>query len=641
MTTEVRAKLTLEDEASASLANIKDGIEGAAQAEKKAQGGLVEYARSFREVYEAGRYALDTIKGVAEALTGNATQGEVADHALAGLVSTVQGIPWQEALSGAQSFGDELDNLAKRTGTATGDVEAGFHALAEEIGASKAGITSAKFQIESLSEIGGALGKSVEGMAREVGFMGEGMLRTKGQMFQLLQSVGVFSSSAKKAKEEWAKLDENDRTVKLEEGLQRIAHNVAQMPKTFQQTKTSLAAMVDIAKEKIGEPLIESLAPFVKDLTDLIHDELPTFVSIAKTVADLLHPLFTMIKGVLVYWVANKVFTVGAGLAGAVGKAGGAVVSEAAKGGISGLAGAGVSGLAGLIGPQGAFGLLSVSAFALVESIKGLVSVLNNSEESTANMTAMSEALHRAARSGADALRQQSRATLENIDAMRKLGTLREHEAAMLRIEVELLDTLNKKREVEQALARGAAARAAGDAMLEAMGEFRAAFDNMNDAIATDAVDKAAVIAETGQDWVAAYNFAQEKHDQGLTTYLLTVLEGSKELQGALLQSGDTITGGMSTLADNILKATDLLGSRLHEGIGLDPKFTSGYSKRLPGSGGKAPSSSVFGGPTNITIKQEFREQDPDRIALVFRRDLMKAAERRYSAASPFGTSGG
>jgi hypothetical protein len=44
------------------------------------------------------------------------------------------------------------------------------------------------------------------------------------------------------------------------------------------------------------------------------------------------------------------------------------------------------------------------------------------------------------------------------------------------------------------------------------------------------------------------------------------------------------------------------------------------------------PAVMQFNGGQTFNIKQDFRDQDPDRIAVVFKRDMMRAAESRLQA---------
>ena len=54
---------------------------------------------------------------------------------------------------------------------------------------------------------------------------------------------------------------------------------------------------------------------------------------------------------------------------------------------------------------------------------------------------------------------------------------------------------------------------------------------------------------------------------------------------------------------------------------------------------GIKPQAGVNIGVANFHIKQDFRDQDPDRIALVFKKDIGQAAVSRTASrvATPFG----
>lgn len=629
---EIRTRLVVEDATTDPLNEIADAFEGTDAAAEHAKGGLREFAKGFRDIYEGGRYAVEMVKGFSEFLTGAAAEGQVADTSLATLMSTVQGIPWQAAMEGAQKLGDELDDLGRRTGVATGDIEAGFHALVEVAGATADGVATARAEAEALATISGAMGTSVEGAAREIAFMGEGMLKTKGSMFQLLQSTGVFGSDIKKAKEEWAALSEESRMAKLEEGIAKVAKKAAEMPATFAQTKTSLADVIEMAREKIGEPLIEAITPVLKDLADFIADHLPQMVELAKDFASILHPLFTFMKAVLVYWVANKASMVVMNAAsGVAGMAGGAIGTafQAAGGGLGGA----LSGGAAMLGPQGAMGLLAVSAYALTEAIGALKDSLDNTKDSIATQKAMEESLATASKMGSRALFDQIQAMEKQTNELHRLGQMRAEEAIhMDKTIAQYRVQLRQMQELDQASAKAARIEREQQfaGMADAKKKLEFALKNLDAAINDKSWDTAASVQNASETWVTAFNFATKTHDAASQQYLLGILAQSQNLQQGLLKSGLEIEGGLASFADAIQQAGASFVNQISPDIF---KAASGHGKVLP-------SGSMFGGPTTINVKQEFRNEDPDRIAVVFQRDLQRAAERRYQATTgtPFGT---
>ena len=634
--TEVRAHLVVDTaNAGQALAGVSDGFEKADKAEKNAQRGLVEIARNFRDLYEGGRYAVDMLKGFYTALTSAAASGDTADHSIAALSVAVQGIPWSEAMSGAQRLGDELDSVAQRAGVAGSDLEAAFRVLTETKGATAGGIALARHEVEQMATIGGHLGKSVEGIAREVGFMEEGMLRTRGQMFQLLQSTGIFNSDVKKAKEEWAALSEGGRAVKLQQALGQLATKFEDLPKSFKQTEMSFASIIDLAKEKVGEPFLEALKPFLIELTQFVSKAMPTMVEIAKSVASILGPLFTMIKGVLVYWVANKAAMAVTQGAGAASK-----ITEGAIGALSSgssVAAGGLSGAAAGLGTAGAVGLLATSATLLYDSISGLVDVLDNVEEKEKNHKAMLVSLEKASQGSSKAFKEHSEILRRNAEEMVRNNELRAEDVKLLAQTAAALQKNVILREREQNIEEARALGSEREKVYEPMRAMQDAMDEYNKALVMHAVDQQAVLGEAVKAWLAAYNaFSEGAGEANVVVHneALKVLAGSKELQAALIKSGGDIGEGMQDFKRRLEAESSEFGDKHPPG-----SFTTVIEGIKGMAGKKLPTASMFG-PTTINIKQEFREQDPDRIALVLRKDLQRAAERRYGAMSPFGTSG-
>lgn len=129
---------------------------------------------------------------------------------------------------------------------------------------------------------------------------------------------------------------------------------------------------------------------------------------------------------------------------------------------------------------------------------------------------------------------------------------------------------------------------------------------------------------------IAGYNAAILAHDQATATYYANILAGDTELQKAFQESGAKIEGGLGGLALSITSGTTSFVQSLID-IG------GSFADKKP----EPPKVSLSGGgPVTINIKQDYRDQDPDRVAVVFQRDLEKAAYRRLSSmnTTPFGT---
>jgi hypothetical protein len=123
------------------------------------------------------------------------------------------------------------------------------------------------------------------------------------------------------------------------------------------------------------------------------------------------------------------------------------------------------------------------------------------------------------------------------------------------------------------------------------------------------AVDQSTLTGDTTA-FVQAYNDALAAKDTAMLQVLKEDLEQSSILQSQMGLAADKISGGFEKMGE-VLGVNESVKERL-----------------LMMYGDKAPKPDKvlanFNGP--ITIKQDFRDQDPDRVAVVFRREMERSA---------------
>ena len=130
------------------------------------------------------------------------------------------------------------------------------------------------------------------------------------------------------------------------------------------------------------------------------------------------------------------------------------------------------------------------------------------------------------------------------------------------------------------------------------------------------------------QEWILlnAYNQAMQAGNKELALLAAKTIAGGDLVSQALLGANQQIEGGLGAMADML----DAAGS---EFAGIAGKL------RAKAAVPAAPKIVMTGGQT-FNLKQDFRDKDPDKIAVVFRRDVGRVIERRASArySGPFGT---
>ncbi len=136
-------------------------------------------------------------------------------------------------------------------------------------------------------------------------------------------------------------------------------------------------------------------------------------------------------------------------------------------------------------------------------------------------------------------------------------------------------------------------------------------------------IDASATAEDQAGYWIAIYNKAEKEHNAALMDYATTVLVGSDMLQASMLTSSDEITGGLDAFADKIATKSASFAAELHDKAKSDLANAKKASMTV---------NNNFSGGQTFQIKQDFRDQDPDRIAAIFQKDVLKAAEFRRGA---------
>lgn len=137
-----------------------------------------------------------------------------------------------------------------------------------------------------------------------------------------------------------------------------------------------------------------------------------------------------------------------------------------------------------------------------------------------------------------------------------------------------------------------------------------------------------AVLMDDAKKFAQLYEVAAKQNDVAAMQYVAKFLEGNVAMQNAIAKEGASIfANGVGSLLDTLK--------------GMGDKDIAQYLKdKMKPNLGKPSKTSItqnFNG--NITVKQDFRDQDPDRVAVVFKRELGKMGSSRLQSrlASPFG----
>lgn len=659
---DVRAKLVVDDASTSELKRIAQGHEQVGEEAKQSnqQVGFLQHTMAnFAAIQLSG--LIENVRQFGASFVEAASAGQDADQAIAGMISAVQGSDWASAHAQAEALGDELDEIAISAGQAGDDVGRAFNRMVEIYGATADGIAKAKEDTGSLATIANVLGKQTETIAGEFALMGEGVVKTKSQMFQLLQPTGIFGDNIKKASQLWASLTEEERARRLNFGIEQLAGQMGKANPTFHDMLTTVENIWDVTKEKLGEPVIHALVPAMQKFAATLESNLPAIEEFGKMMAvdvkawvdeastalqegfqyleshgdeirGAIVDAVSMVKEVVSFILAHKEeLAIAFGAKSALGLAGG--VANAIGGtGVPGMIGKGVGALysAGAGGAE-VFGRsatgLAGGGFAVGAGLLAVTSILAAAEqayrlqaESAADtrndFVAIKEGMERMAATSTEWTEQEVRAfevmRANLLDAAVALGedvgaaaqyatALEEQTKAHVRNAEAMRDFQQIANDIQ----------AAQDAGIES-------FDAATGAFVAAADSEAAM--QAAQQFAQAFTAAQTTHDQSSMNYLAHILSGSKALTSAFLSSASLTDQGWAALADSI----EAGGSQFADIAKMFRDQIGGaqVNKKL-----EMKQNFNFGAGS-VSVKQDFRNENPDNIALIFKRDLAGGANR-------------
>lgn len=672
---ELRARLRITDESGEALRRAAGEVEHVSHEadEAKEHMGFLEHAMSNFAAIELGEVVAHVREMGAEFLHA-ADEADAADQAVGALIATAQDRGFADARQEAGQLREELDKVAIDAHQATSAVSGAFQQMLEITGATEQGVEKASDATNQLSQIATLLGKDVSDVAGEFSMMSEGVVRTRGQLFHLLNTTGIFGDKIKKASAGWATLTEEERARRLTYALEQLSKNAEEAEPTFAQVRTTISDIVEQIEEGLGRPLLDAINPEMRRFAEELRRGLPAIeefgkemsVDVARWVheaAEAVQEGFDYLRShgkeihddiVEAVGAAKKVvefildhkeaIAIAFGAKAGLGIAGG-LAKTAVESPLGGLLGKGLGGILTSGAQAGAFGVKGVAGAGLAGGATAAAALawyeagtqLAKLWDETAGDTRQT---FDAVREGMkDMAGENTKWTDVEVDAFQRMR------ANLLESAQYLGEDVGAAVQFADALERSHAAHVKNMEFVDSLEQMSHSFEvialsaQMGIDSAKTAAEQAAAIKEQqefesggGAQIVEQFSSGFEQlmaaHDTAAQQYVAHLLAGSKNLFASFLQSAqmsdegfralaDAVEAGGSEFADQAKAIRDLIGSKEHQ------KMQVHFN--MPGA--------------HITVQQDFRDQDPDNVALVFKRDLVHAAVNKLGSgfSVPFG----
>lgn len=610
---EVVIRLTVDtDRAKQDMASLGTKLK---EAETQAQASISAKTAAFagvvggmavagaQKAYELTKHYLFSV-GIAE---------EASRRAMVGTLSMIDknGASFEQLNDLAGHYRTRIEAIAVATGTASTVVTHVFDELITTSGQSSDKVLALTKDIANIGNAAGGPERLVYGF-RMLEF---GMVGARNPLVRLIMSTGTLSGGLKSVSQQLQNMDAAKRFEVAEKAVRKMSDTLKNAPQTTAQLQTSVHEFMEQVAEDVGLPIARGVFQAVKPLFDQVVARGPWIKQQAGVIGSDIGAGITGIgagyskmglfakglddivgTGGTLHTFTSQLRTVGEGLgwlAGAIQRAGQILVALQPGGWAMGLARANTGG--DFTNPK------------RPEDIRG---------NPFASRTAVDR--YFANQDRAYAGKSYAGATWENITNTDNAYGLSWWERNFELPGIQMVDPdqeqsyLNRKRTErtqEWTSQLPSASSAAGEVTL---------------------ARNAANVGEYAP-WQAAMDKAMADQNQAMIFALSGVLLSSDKMQKALVNGAtgvDKANEGMIHLAAGTMAYLDALAALQNGRVAGD----AAKLRNAVETGIKGIMNPTFTG--NIYITQDFKDQDPDRVALVFQRDLTRAALAPRQAAN-------
>lgn len=552
---------------------------------------LNAFEAGYAKVKSVAHDAIGLIKESVEA----AQEGkkEVGDMAKA-LMMMAPGASFGAARSMAKSLHDEFRASAIQTGVSSESMSEAFDTIAER---SHKSVDQVRKLTEQMAIAGKGVSGGLSGLSEGFAGIEAGMIRARNPVVQLVAQTGVLQGNARQVASQMQKMTIDQQLEIGEKAVVKMSEKLKGMPMGFNAIKQSMTEMKKEMMEAMGEPVLARISAIAKTARDFFAKHSDELARVAGHIGDVIgeymgraSDYFAKLVG-----ITDAASTdIGQKMVDAI---------DAAKDKLDETWVQAQTAWEWIVGAANVIkDLFDATAGKLIESAKWWI----EAAKKMAAAAGVTEAQQQPAAGQKTLTSESPTAALYHKQAMKAAGDISQP-----------LDVINAK--ILKFKAEMTAAGMNEAEWADINKGFQAAYDAAH-AQAKEFDDAAAAMDPA--KWVAAYNAAKKAHNDALVKHGEEVLAKSIQLQSVFGDAGKNIEGGYNDLASHLSK---IPGGGVLAG---DLKARAAADFSIFGGKDKGAQINMNGGQT-FNLKQDFRDQDPDRVFLVFQRDVSKAAAAR------------
>ena len=558
------------------------------------------YAKAVMMVAEHGR---DAFLAPLEAIRESDKQVREMAATFALLNESAAGFEEIQDYAGATK--DELESMGMAAGVADDTLVAVFQNVYERGGKS---VDAAKELTEQMAYAGRAIPGGALALSEGFEQIEMGVIRAKNPIVGMIAATGMLKGNAKQVAKEMQKMSVDEQMKLAEKAVAKMSAKMKDVPMTFDQVVTSMKVMTGNLLETMGAPMMAGLTKAAAVVRDMFLDKEGNSTVLTEKLTQGAEYFGNMLAGAF-----SLVTPFLDGFLDGMGKFQEEFMvlwKEIFSG--SDTMGEQLKTAAKFMGETlgVAIKLFAISVSAVVLTLEKTIKYIT---------TAYGSLMQVAGKLGVKGASEAGNSMVSTANASENEG-LRKDIASGANGGTGFAAAIQYKKNL---LAQGLAEAQADREIAKLTATHNAAYENMQQA-------KAATEVANTQAFVNAYNNAVAMQDSAAQDAILSYMKNNEALAVTIGESGpEAVAGGVKAMIARLKAMGDSKDVAILE---------AGQKKNMASTLSKPTVVQDFRGST-FNLKQDFRDQDPDRVAVAFQDDIGNAAASRLQSrfASPFG----
>jgi hypothetical protein len=281
----VRARFELDDHASKTLEHIKEGFEHVA--EKAVDTGR-EVGNVFRTAIGTAlgfqlSGMIETIKGIGEEVFEAASGMGAMEKSIRGvlMMTDKEGTSLEEMTTQAHALNESFTEMAVETGASKEAIIGAFDEMAERTGMSTENVEKLTREMTQAGRgVQGGVGALSEGFSN----LSSGIIRARNPIVQLITATGVLHGNAKQVAAQLLKMSPAQAMQAGVAAIEKMSGKMKDVPLSFGEMTASMKTLREEIFESLGMPVVTALKEPLGELRDYFRENKETVLEWAKAV---------------------------------------------------------------------------------------------------------------------------------------------------------------------------------------------------------------------------------------------------------------------------------------------------------------------------------------------------------------------